>query len=277
MSTRDLHANDSDDLPSPTTDSTFPDDDGGKGDTEETPLIRTFKDQQSKILPRSKLLIVFPALALAQFTAFLDQTSISTALPAIASGLHIGSSISWVGASFLASSTSIHLVNGRLSDIFGRKACLVTSLFLMGFGNLLSGFARTPLELYMWRALSGFGAGAIGSLVQISISDITTLEQRGHYFGIIGIFVALGNGLGPLIGGLLTQNFSWRWAFWFISPMTVVVIIILVIALPASPVTGNVYAKLKLVDWLGVVINVAAVLLILVSSSLRLLSQRRAF
>jgi MFS family permease len=270
MTTQDLLTND---LPS--ANSIYPCDESGTGNAEETPLLRTFQDQQSTILPPKKLLIVFPALALAQFTAFLDQTSISTALPAIASGLHIGSSISWVGASFLASSTSIHLVNGRLSDIFGRKACLVVALFLMGFGNLLSGFSRTPIELYMWRALSGFGAGAIGSLVQISISDITTLEQRGNYFGIIGIFVALGNGLGPLIGGLLTQNFSWRWAFWFISPMTVVVIIILLIALPASPVTGNMYAKLKLVDWLGVVINIAAVLLILVSFSLRLLSQKR--
>jgi MFS family permease len=264
MTTQHLH---SDDLPSSDSSSTSDEScEGSEGSTEDTPLLQVFKDQQSTTLSPRRLLVVFLALALAQFTAFLDQTSISTALPAIASGLHAGSSISWVGASFLASSTSIHLVNGRLSDIFGRKSCLILALFIMGVGNLLSGFSRTPIELYMWRALSGFGAGAIGSLVQISISDITTLEQRGHYFGIIGIFVALGNGLGPLIGGLLTENFSWRWAFWFISPMTTVVIMILVISLPASPVTDSMYAKLKLVDWLGVFINMAAVLLILVSS-----------
>lgn len=264
MNIQGLHA---DGLPK--ANSTSPGDESGGDDTDETPLLSTVKYQQSTFLSPNKRIIVFIALALAQFTAFLDQTAISTALPAIASGLHIGSSISWVGASFLASSTSIQLINGRLSDIFGRKACLVIALFVMGFGNLLSGFSRTPIELYMWRALSGFGAGAIGSLVQISISDITTLEQRGRYFGIIGIFVALGNGLGPLIGGLLTQNFSWRWAFWFISPMTIVVIIVLVIVLPSSQVTGDIYEKLKLVDWLGVVINMAAVLLILVSSFLR--------
>jgi MFS family permease len=262
MATTDLQSND---LTSSNSSSTS--DESSASSTENTPLIHGFKDQQSTILSPRRLLIVFFALALAQFTAFLDQTAISTALPAIASGLHTGSSISWVGASFLASSTSIHLVNGRLSDIFGRKACLVLALLIMGLGNLLSGFS--------WRALSGFGAGAIGSLVQISISDITTLKQRGNYFGLIGISVALGNGLGPLIGGLLTERFSWRWAFWFISPMTTVVIIILVISLPASPVTDSMYEKLKLVDWLGVFINMAAVLLILVSFFRRLSPQNR--
>jgi MFS family permease len=270
MATTDLQSND---LTS--SDSSSTSDESSASSTENTPLIHGFKDQQSTILSPRRLLIVFFALALAQFTAFLDQTAISTALPAIASGLHTGSSISWVGASFLASSTSIHLVNGRLSDIFGRKACLVLALLIMGLGNLLSGFSRTPIELYLWRALSGFGAGAIGSLVQISISDITTLKQRGNYFGLIGISVALGNGLGPLIGGLLTERFSWRWAFWFISPMTTAVIIILVISLPASPVTDSMYEKLKLVDWLGVFINMAAVLLILVSFFRRLSPQSR--
>jgi multidrug resistance protein len=231
--------------------------------TERTPLLSTFKDPQSHILPPKKLLIVFSALALVQFTSFLDQTSTSTALPAIAAGLNTGSSISWVGASFLVSSTSIQLINGRLSDIFGRKACLITSLILMGLGNLLSGFSRTPTELYATRALSGFGAGAINALVQITISDITTLEQRGKYFGIIGVFVALGNGLGPLIGGALTEKTSWRWAFWFISPMTAVAVIIIVLVLPQSGSTGDIWTKLKLIDWLGVIVSMAAVILIL--------------
>ena len=75
--------------------------------------LSTFKDEQSKVLPMKKLLIVFPALALVQFTSFLDQTSVSTAVPAIANGLNLGTNVSWVGASFLTASTSIQLINGR--------------------------------------------------------------------------------------------------------------------------------------------------------------------
>ncbi|PKX91219.1 putative efflux pump antibiotic resistance protein [Aspergillus novofumigatus IBT 16806] len=234
-------------------------------DNEETPLLgSSTTDAQTHVLPTRQLVIVFTALAFVQFTSFLDQTAISTALPSIAQDLHTGSSISWVGASFLISSTSVQLINGRLSDIFGRKTCLITTLTVMGLGNLLSGFARTPFELYVTRAVSGLGAGAINALVQVTISDITTLSQRGNYFGIIGIFVALGNGLGPVIGGVLTKQASWRWAVWFISPMAALAVGILYFVLPTSRMSGNMWTKLKMVDWLGVIVSVLAVVLVLV-------------
>ena len=232
---------------------------------EETPLLAKFIDHQSNILPRKRLLIVFPALALVQFTSFLDLTTVSTTLPAIAAGLKTGSSISWVGASFLTTSTSIQLINGHLSDIFGRKTCLITALTIMGLGNLLSGFSQTPGELYATRAFSGLGAGAINALVQIAISDITPLDQRGYYFGFMGIAVALGNGLGPVLGGWLTEKTSWRWALWFITPLTAVAVVYLRLVLPQASAPENVWKKLKMVDWVGVVTSIAAIVLILVS------------
>lgn len=242
--------------------------DGENHHSDEDPLSPTeIEDSQSQVLPLRKLLIVFPALALVQFTSFLDQTAVSTAQPAIANGLHVGSSISWIGSSFLIASTSIQLINGRLSDIFGRKACLIVSLTVMGIGNLLSGFSWAPYWLYATRAVSGLGAGAINGLVQIAISDITSLKQRGNYFGIIGIAVALGNGLGPVIGGTLTEKASWRWALWFVSPLTAIAIVILIATLPPSRVSGNIWSKMRLVDWFGVLINVLAVTLVLVGDS----------
>lgn len=234
--------------------------------TETTPLItRKFRDEQSNILPRKKLLLVFPALALVHFTSFIDQTAVSTTLPSIASALNAGSTISWVGTSFLTTSTSIQLINGRLSDIFGRKTCLITALTLMGLGNLLSGFSKTAGQLYATRAFSGFGAGALNALVQITISDIVRLDHRGYYFGILGIAVALGNGLGPVVGGLLTEHISWRWAFWFICPLTMAAVGLLVLVLPGSSTEGGIGKKLRMVDWVGVVTSMAAIILMLVS------------
>ncbi|KAJ5162501.1 Major facilitator superfamily domain general substrate transporter [Penicillium capsulatum] len=232
---------------------------------ETTPLLN-----QSHRLPRRRLLLVFPALALIQFTSFLDQTAISTSLPAIAAGLKTGASISLVNASFLITSTSIQLINGRLSDIFGRKACLATALAIMGTGNLISGFCTTPMALFIARALTGFGAGAINALVQIAIADITTLEQRGYYFGLVGCAVALGNGLGPAIGGVLTQHLGWPWAFWVVSPITVIAIIYLLLVWPSSHGTDSsrqMWAKLKLVDWFGAWTSLAAITLFLVPIS----------
>lgn len=136
----------------------------------------------------------------------------------------------------------------------------------MGLGNLFSGFAQSPGAMYASRAVSGFGAGAINALVQITISDITSLEQRGKYFGFIGVAVALGNGLGPIIGGALTQTASWRWSLWFISPMTAVAIPIIYLVLPSSRASSDMGAKLKMVDWAGVILSMAAVVLFLVSA-----------
>ena len=123
--------------------------------------LETFHDHQSNILPHKKLMIVFPAIACAQFLSYLDQTSVSTALPAIASSLHTGASISWVAASFLIASTSIQLINGRLSDIFGRKALLLSALALLALGNLLAGFSTSSAMLFAFRAVSGIGGGAM--------------------------------------------------------------------------------------------------------------------
>ncbi|KAI0123696.1 putative efflux pump antibiotic resistance protein [Xylariales sp. AK1849] len=233
---------------------------------ESTPLLQN----QSHSLPQKRLLVIFPALALIQFTSFLDQTAISTSLPAIASALDTGSSISLVGASFLITSTSIQLINGRLSDIVGRKASLVTALSIMGVGNLLCGLSATPVDLFAARAFTGFGAGAINALVQIAIADITTLEQRGYYFGLVGMAVAFGNGLGPVIGGMLTQTMGWQWAFWFVCPLCVIAIIYLISVWPTSNSTCaeyRIWDKLKLVDWVGALASLLGIALLLIPIS----------
>lgn len=120
-----------------------------------------FHDHQSNVLPHKKLMVIFPVLALAHFTAYLDQTSISTAVPAIGRDLALGSSQSWVASSYLLATTSVQLINGRLSDILGRKQLLLSSLAILAIGNLACGFSRTPAMLFTFRALSGLGGGAM--------------------------------------------------------------------------------------------------------------------
>ncbi|KAI8948462.1 putative efflux pump antibiotic resistance protein [Xylaria longipes] len=229
---------------------------------------------QSHSLPRKRLLVVFPALALIQFTSFLDQTSTSTSLPAIASALDTGASISLVGASFLITSTrvanNIQLINRRLSDIFGRKASLITALSIIGIRNLLCGLSATPVELFAARAFTSFRAEAINALVQIAVANITTLQQRGYYFSMVRIAVAFGNRLGPVIGGVLTQTIGWRWAFWFVSPLYVIAIGYLVSVWPTSRSTSaedRIWDKLRLVDWVGAWASLLGIALLLIPIS----------
>lgn len=120
-----------------------------------------FRDEQSGVLSHSQLMMVFPVLALAHFTACLDQTSVTSALPAIASDLALGPSLSWVATSYLLATASVQLVNGRLSDIFGRKQMLLTSFFILALSNLACGFAQSPAVLFLFRTLSGLGGGSL--------------------------------------------------------------------------------------------------------------------
>lgn len=132
-----------------------------KGGDSAAVQVGTYKDQQSNHLPHKKLMVVFPLLALAQFTAYLDQTSISAAVPTIGEALHLGPQLSWVATSYLLATTAVQLLNGRLSDIFGRKQLLLISLGILAMGNLVSGFSNTPAMLFTFRAVSGLGGGAM--------------------------------------------------------------------------------------------------------------------
>jgi MFS family permease len=108
---------------------------------------------------------------------------VSTSIPAVSAELNTGSATSWIGASFLIASTAFQLINGRLSDIFGRKHCLLFCLGLIALGDVLSGFAKTKEQLFAFRAIAGVGGGGINSICMIIVSDITTLENRGKYQG----------------------------------------------------------------------------------------------
>lgn len=138
---------------------------------------------QRNVMSSKQLRIAIPALSVCLFVSFIDQTSVSTATPAIAGDLNTGTATSWIGTSFLIASTAFQLINGRLSDIFGRKNLLLLCLALMAIGDMGCGFAKTAVQLFVLRAIAGIGGGGINSLVMIIVSDITTLQNRGKYQG----------------------------------------------------------------------------------------------
>ncbi|KAI4946024.1 hypothetical protein J4E91_007466 [Alternaria rosae] len=215
----------------------------------------------------TQLRIAIPALSVCLFVSFIDQTSVSTATPAIAVDLNTGTATSWIGTSFLIASTAFQLINGRLSDIFGRKNLLLISLMLMALGDLGCGFAKTAVQLFVLRAIAGIGGGGINSLVMIIVSDITTLQNRGKYQGWLGAVIALGNGAGPFLGGAIVEGATWRWVFWIIPIMTVPTSMVILFFLPLKHRSGDYLAKVKKIDYGGMVLNIASTLLLLIPLS----------
>ncbi|ORY31436.1 major facilitator superfamily domain-containing protein [Naematelia encephala] len=226
----------------------------------------SIQDQSSR-MPMRKILVVYIGIGIALVLSFMDQTSVSTAAPVIGTALNGSDTISWVGTSFFVSNCAFHLVYGRLSDIFGRKTMLQVALFFLGLGNLLCGFAKTPVQLYIFRAISGMGGGGVNGIAMVIVSDIVPLKDRGKYQGLISAFCSIGSAIGPFLGGGLSSAGQWRWVFWTTTICAAIIIVIDHLVLPLKPVTGSMSRKLRQIDYLGIFLSAAGAVLLLVPIS----------
>lgn len=235
--------------------------------TSPTPKQMQLTDHTQR-LPFPKLIAVYLCLATCFFVSFLDVNSVTTALPAIGRSLNASSTITWVGTAYLLAQCAFQVLYGRLADIFGRKPILIGCVLSLIVGDILCGFARNGPWLYACRAIGGIGGGGISSLVQITVSDLVSLRERGKYQGILSGAIGLGAGVGPFVAGALVQGnpARWRWAFWVPAILAALCIPPLLVLLPQKPVVGQWKDKVRNVDWLGLLTVVTGIVFILVSN-----------
>jgi EmrB/QacA subfamily drug resistance transporter len=162
------------------------------------------------------------ALMLVMLLAALDQTIVSTALPTIATELHGLSKLSWVATAYLLTSAITTPIYGKISDLYGRKKIFQTAIIIFLVGSIFCGFAQDMNQLIIARGLQGIGAGGLFSLVLAIVGDIIPPRQRGHYSGYFGAVFGISSVIGPLLGGFLTESFSWRWVFFINIPLGII-------------------------------------------------------
>ncbi|KAF4620905.1 hypothetical protein D9613_001218 [Agrocybe pediades] len=218
---------------------------------------------QTNLLPFRQVIVCFFGLALCIVVSALDTVIVATAIPTISRAFNAGSIVSWVPSAYLLTSTSFQPLYGRFSDIFGRKTAISIAMVVFMIGNLLAGFSRTVVQLIVFRGIAGAGGGGIISICQIIISDIVSLRERGKYQGIIGGVIALGYGVGPVIGGAFAQKVTWRWCFWISIPTSLTALAVILYVLPFKPITGNMKSKLLAVDYVGAVLSLIGCVLII--------------
>ncbi|KAF9142268.1 hypothetical protein BG015_000987 [Linnemannia schmuckeri] len=219
---------------------------------------------QSRVLPPKELALVFVALMIVILLASLDQTIVSVLIPALGKTFNAPQYIAWVGTSYLLTSTAITPLYGKLSDIFGRKSTILVAVALFLIGSLICGAAPNIYVLIFGRSAAGSGAAGMISLTMIIISDVVSMRERGKYQGIIGSMFGLSSVIGPLLGGVLAEKSTWRWAFYLNLPLGIVGIAIVSWILRLPPVEGTRKDKLKRVDFLGsftIVVGIVCVLL----------------
>ncbi len=183
--------------------------------------------------PIPSVRVAFAAIVLAMLPAVLDQTILATALPTIAHDLGRLTDVSWVVSAYVVTAAASTPLWGKLGDRLGRKRLLETSLVLFLAASAVCGAAQDMTWLIVTRAVQGVAAGGLMTLAMAAVGDLVSPRERGRYQGYIAMAFALATVVGPLIGGVLVEDASWRWVFYVNLPVGAAALAGLYFKLPA--------------------------------------------
>jgi len=198
-------------------------------------------------LPRRALILTVGGLMLTLLLAALDQTIVGTAMPRIIADLHGFEQYAWVTTAYLLTSTAVVPISGKLSDMYGRKLFLCGSTAGFVLTSALCGLSQDMNQLIVFRGLQGVAGGVLTSTIFTVISQIFPPAERARFQGLFSGIFGLASIVGPLVGGYLTDNLSWRWVFYVNLPIGILALIVLLKSFPNIKPA----ARARHIDFLG--------------------------
>jgi EmrB/QacA subfamily drug resistance transporter len=194
------------------------------------------------------------ATILGSSLSFIDGTVVNVALPALQTDLNATAvDLQWIVEAYALLLASLLLVGGSLGDIYGRRRIFVIGVLIFTAASVWCGFAPTIRQLVFGRAIQGFGAALLvpGSLAIIGASF--SEQDRGRAIGTWSGFTSLTAALGPVLGGWLIEQATWRWIFFINLPIALIVVILSLWHVPESrnPTANR-------LDWSGAVLATIA-------------------
>ncbi|MBO0782850.1 MAG: MFS transporter, partial [Ktedonobacteraceae bacterium] len=211
-------------------------------------------DNHTPRYSRRETLLTMAGVLLVMLLASLDQTIVATAMPHVISELQGFDRYTWVTTAYLLTSTVMIPIYGKLSDMFGRKPIFLIGVVLFLTGSALSGAAQTMNQLIAFRAFQGLGAAALMPIAMAVVGDLFTPRERGRWQGVTGAVFGLSSILGPLVGGWITENVSWRWIFYVNLPVGILALLVLIFLMPS---VGK-KSKTAAIDYLGAALLIMA-------------------
>jgi EmrB/QacA subfamily drug resistance transporter len=166
-------------------------------------------------------------VVLGSIMSILDTTIVAVALATLGRDFHVSvTTIQWVSTGYLLALAMVIPVTGWAVDRFGAKPIWVTSLTLFIVGSCLCGVAWSANSLIAFRVLQGIGGGMLLPVGQSILARAAGPQRMGRVMSIIGVPMVMGPIMGPVIGGLIVSNYSWRWIFYINVPIGIVTLIL---------------------------------------------------
>jgi EmrB/QacA subfamily drug resistance transporter len=212
-------------------------------------------------ITREQLLISLGVMA-GIAVAALDSTVVGTAMPTIIGQLGGIDQYGWVFAAYLLTATTTVPIFSTLADVHGRKPLFLIGLALFVGGSALCGLSQSMLQLIVFRAIQGLGAGAVQPIAFTIVGDIYEPRQRARMQGLFSSVWGVSAIIGPALGGLITATVGWRWVFYINVPVGLVAATLIIAFLHEQ-----VAHRQHRLDWLGAATLTLGVALLLLFAS----------
>ncbi|OZI16147.1 MFS transporter [Bordetella genomosp. 7] len=212
----------------------------------------------SPLRSRRDLLKAMLGVAATVVLAAFDSTIVSTTLPQVAEALDGMALYAWVGTGYLLATAASIMIFGRLGDLYGRKPLMLLSVSIIALGSIACGLSQSMPQLIAFRTLQGIGGGMMIATAFAAPADLfPDAKERVRWLALVSAAFAMASGVGPLLGGAVTQALGWRAAF-FIAPVAAVAALLL-LARYFPRIRPHAGAAKPRIDWLGSVLLVVAV------------------
>ncbi|PWW02435.1 EmrB/QacA subfamily drug resistance transporter [Paenibacillus cellulosilyticus] len=203
----------------------------------------------------NKLPAIVGGLLLAILMASMDNTIVSTAMGTIVGEMGGLDKFVWVTTAYMVAEMACMPIFGKLSDMYGRKRFFVFGIIMFMIGSALCGFAQSIVELSIFRAVQGVGAGAMVSIAFTILFDVVSPKDRGKMMGAFGAVFGLSSVVGPLLGGYITDHINWHWIFYINLPLGCIALLMIVLFYKESAAHSR-----QQIDWAGSILLVGAVI-----------------
>lgn len=175
--------------------------------------------------------IITLTVFIATFMTAIEATIVSTAMPTIAGQLNGGEIMSWVFSIYLLTNAMMTPVYGKLADRIGRKPIFLFGIVVFIIGSSLCGISGSMLQLIIFRAIQGIGAGAIMPVALTIIADIYPIDKRAKVLGLSSAFWGIASVVGPLCGGFIVDTIGWHWIFFVNVPIGIILVCLIIVFL----------------------------------------------